>query len=156
MGPNFLITEELALLAVIDPDLYDEDTYISGYVPMKDWAIVAALIAVGDIVTDGTVNAKLIQATDSLGTNAKDIAGKAIAELTEAGTDSNKQAWIHCRPEDLDLGNGFTHVALSITTTTEDEEEPAAADLAAFIFGKNGRYGAGGDVDVASVDEIVA
>lgn len=77
-----------------------------------------------------TVDAKLQQATDSGGTGAKDVTGKAITQLLAAGG-NNRQAIIEARDTDLDVNNGFAYVRLSITVGT------AASLIQALLLGTN-------------------
>ena len=86
------------------------------------------------------------QATDSSGTSAKDITGKAITQLVKA-TNDNDQAMINCRADELDVANGFTHVALSVTVGT------AASIYAAQVLGFYARYQPADHV--ASVQEVI-
>jgi hypothetical protein len=142
-------TDSIAISGTIDPEAQGAGTVVSDYVSMAEFATVMAVIMVGTMATNSTVDAKLVQATDSSGTGSKDITGKAITQLTQAGTDSDKQAVIEACGEDLDVDNSFTHVALSITVAT------AASDLAGLVLGCNPRYGPASNIDLASVDEIV-
>jgi hypothetical protein len=109
-----------------------------------------AIVAVGDMVATSTVDGKLEQATDGAGTGAKDITGKAITQFTAAGTDSNKQALINLRPEELDIANNFTHFRLTMTVAT------AASDAMGIVLGGAPRIGNANENDLAAVDEIVA
>lgn len=147
-NPNILASNEAVLAAVIDPDAYAAGTVSTGWLSMADRDRVQAIVMVGDMVTNSTVDAKIEQATDGSGTGAKDITGKAITQLTEAGTDSNKQAIINLRPEELDTNNGFTHFRLSMTVAT------AASDAGAIVLSHNSRYFP--EADVSSVDEVVS
>lgn len=146
---NVLSSHEVALVAKLDPVSQGAATVTSGWVAMADWWRLMAVLMVGAISTNGTVDAKLQQATDSSGTGAKDVTGKSITQLTQAGTDSNKQVVINCDHEDLDLENGFDYVRLSVTVAT------AASLIAAAVFGFPARYGPASDGDVATVDEII-
>lgn len=141
--------EEAAVVATIDPASLTANTYVSDYVDMSDFEQVMAVLLLGAISTNGTVDAKLIQAKDTSGTGAKDIAGHAATQLTQAGTDSNKQVILQTRQDLLDVEGGFTHVALSVTTAT------AASLGAAVVLGFNPTYGPASNYDLASVDEIV-
>ena len=143
-------TDQVAVVGVIDPDAYAADTYTSGWIDMADFNRIMAVVRAGDLGTSATLDAKLEQASDSSGTGAKDITGAAITQLTQAGTDSNKQAIINAWAEDLDRANGFTHVRLSMTVGT------ATSDAGAIVFGFDRRYGSASDGDLASVDEIVS
>ena len=150
MNPNILATDQFALVGVVDADAYAASTVTSGWIDAKRFLNYLAVIAVGDFVATATLNAKLQQATDSSGTGAKDVTGKAITALTQAGTDDNKQALINLHQSELDVTGGFTHFRLSMTLGT------AGGDLAGFVFGLNPTNGVASDNDLAAVDEIVA
>lgn len=149
MHLNAKATEHLALVGIIDPDANTAATLTTAWVNIKNFAMLAALIMAGDLGSSATINAKLEQATSSGGAGAKDITGKAITALTQAGTDDNKQAWINVKPEELDVDGGFAFVRLSMTTAT------ATSDSAACLFGLFPSRGPATDVDLASVDEVV-
>lgn len=151
MNHNLLPSDRAAIVGVINPSSQAAGVATTAWVSMANYRSLLAVIAVGAMTTSGTVNAKLQQATDASGTGAKDITGKAITALTEAGEDDNKQALINVRAEDLDVNNGFTHVQLSITTAV------AASLTAGLLLGfDDKRYGSASADDAASVDEIVA
>ena len=151
MNINAEASEQIAVLGTIDPDAYGASTEVSDYVNMANFEQVLVVLAVGDIVSTGTIDAVIKQATDSSGTSAKNLTtSKAITQLTQAGSDSNKQVVMSVRREDLDLANDFDHVAVSVTFGT------AGADFGAVLLGVNPRSGPASDSDIASVDEIVA
>jgi hypothetical protein len=56
---------------------------------MKDAKRLMAII-LGVLGAAATVDAKLQQATDTSGTGAKDISGKAITQLVKASNDNNE------------------------------------------------------------------
>lgn len=143
-------SDEIAVLATIDPDAYSANTYVSDYASFEYFDEMLAVVTVGDIGTSGTVNGKLRQATSSTGASVKDITSKAITALTQAGTDSDKQALINLRADELDLANGFKFVCISLTNAT------ASADMGAVLLGVKPKHGPASGHDLASVDEIVA
>lgn len=146
---NALPSERIAVVGNIDPDANTAGTYTTGWVAAKNFHSFLAVIQAGDLGTNATLDAKLQQATSVAGAGAKDITGKAIAQLTEAGTDSNKQALINLRTEALDVDNGFAFVRLSMTVAT------ATSDAGAVLLGFDSRFGPASDFDAATVDEIV-
>lgn len=150
MTVNALPSEQAAILGVIDPDANAAGALTSDWCDMTKFEAGMGIILAGTLGTSATLDGKLQQATDSSGTGAKDITGKSITQLTEAGTDSDKQAIINVRREELDVANGFTHVAVVMTTAT------ATSDSAALFVGFNPRFGPASDNDLASVDEIVS
>lgn len=123
-------------------------TVVTGWVSMADLQSVLAVLQVGVLGASATVDAKLRQATDSSGTSAKDITGKAITQLTKAGTDDSKEVLINCRADELDTANGFTHVALSVTVGT------AASLISAILIGFNARFQP--KTHATTVDEVVS
>lgn len=131
---NSKISERLAVIARIDPDAQAASTVISAYVSMGTYKRAMAMFCVGDLGASATVDAKIRQAQDSSGTGVKDITGKAITQLTQAGTDSDKVALVNLDADDLDRANGFTHVCLSVTVAT------ATSEVAAYLFGEDARY----------------
>ena len=147
-NPNILPSARAKVVGVIDPDANGAGALSTGWISIADFQSILAIVMAGTLGTSGTLDAKLEQATDGSGTGAKDITGKAITQLTQAGTDSDKQAIINCRAEELDLDNSFTHVRLTMTTAV------ATSDSGAVVLGMDPRYSE--TADLASVDEIVA
>lgn len=146
-NPNLKPSDRVTLLGVIDPDANSTGALSTGWVNAGQYESLMAVVVVGDIVSTGTVDAKLEQATSSGGAGAKDVTGKAITQLTQAGTDSNKQAFINCQSEDLDVAGGFAFVRLTMTGGT------AGADSAAFLFGMDARFAPG--THATTVDEVI-
>lgn len=150
LSNNLNPSARASVVGVIDPDAYAADTYTTGWIDMQDWFSVLAILMLGDMVATSTLNAKFQQATDGAGAGAKDIAGAAIAALTQVGVDDNKQAVINVTTGDLDFNAGFRFVRLSATIAA------AASDFGAVVVGLDPRYGDAAAGDLASVDEIVA
>ena len=102
------ITELLSVRAVIEPTAA-ANTFTTGWLDAGSACQWMALISAGTVGT--SVDAKIEQGQTSSGTNAKDLSGSAISQLTGAGS-----ALIEFKPDDLDIANNFDHVRLSITT----------------------------------------
>ena len=145
-NPNIKGNDRCTLIGVIDPDANTAATYLTGAIDMAAFESCMAVVFAGDLGTNATIDAKLTQATTSGGTY-KDVTGKAITQLTQAGTDDNKQAVINCRADELDVANGYRYVKLSMTTAV------ATSDSAAALFGIDARYSP--PTDSTTVDEIV-
>lgn len=152
---NALPSEVAAVVATVDPDAYVPGTYYSDFVDAGDWYGLMALICAGTIDTDGTVDAAVLQSTDSSGSGEKAVTGKSITQLTQAGSDGDKQAVINLRPDELDLANGFRYVRLRIVTDDTISPSTAANDLMGVIMGFWPRNGTASSQDLASVDEII-
>jgi len=147
---NTLLSEEVAVAGVIDPDAYAAGTVSTGWVNMATFTAIVAIVMAGTLGASATLDAKLEQASDGSGTGAKDVSGKAITQLTKAGSDDDKQALINCRYEELDIANGFNHVRLSITVGT------ATSDAGGLLVGGHARHNPASANDASTVDEIVA
>ncbi len=142
------MSEKVQVVGSIDPDANAAGTLTTGFVSMAQFEELLAVIQAGDLGTSATLDAKLEQAQDASGTGVKAITGKAITQMTQAGTDkSNKQALINMRAEELDRTNGFTHVRLSMTVGT------ATSDSSGVLLGMSSRYSPG--AQAASVIETI-
>lgn len=117
MLPNARISEQLSLLATIDPVSQAAGTVTTGWLSAAQFERFMASIRTGTLGASATVDAKLQQATDSGGTGVKDVTGKAITQIVKASGD-NKQALINLRAEELDTNGGFSYFRLSITVGT--------------------------------------
>lgn len=146
---NALTSEQFALVGRVDPDATAASTVTSGWIAVKDFEQFIAHVCTGTLGTSATVDAKLEQATDSGGTGAKDISGKAITQLVKASNDDD-DALINLRAEEMDVDNGFDYFRLSITVGT------ATSDISGAVWGAGPRFGPASDNDLASVVEIVS
>ena len=140
-------SEVAAVVSALDPASLTANTYYSDWILADDFEQFMAIVLVGAITTNGTCDIAISQATDGSGTGAKDVV--AATQLTQAGSDSNKQVVLQCRADQLDLAGGFRYLAVEIVTAT------AASIAGAVLLGFNPTYGPANDYDLASVDEIV-
>lgn len=145
MNPNIPLSEHLAVAAVIDPASLATGAHNSGWVSIVNLPQVLAVVHAGTLGSSGKIDAKLQQATDSSGTGAKDITGKAITQITA----NNKVALINCYDYEVDVNNGFTHVQLVVTVTT------AASQGSAVVLGANAKFGPASDFNATEVAETV-
>lgn len=150
MFGNVKPSDRVGVVAAIDPDVTTASTVTTGWIDMAKWGAIMAVVMAGTLGASATLDAKLEQAKDTSGTSAKDIAGKAITQLTQAGNDSDKQSIINCFQQDLDIDNGFTHVRLSLTVGI------ATSDAGAIVLGFDPVKGQANLSDASTVDEIVA
>lgn len=148
MNPNVKLSEKVAILASLDTASVAAGTVVTAWVPMANVGQLTALIKTGVLGASATVDAKLRQATDGTGTNAKDIAGKAITQIVKA-TGDGKQALIEARAEDLDVNNGFGFAALSLTVGV------AASQVDVSLIGSATRYLPASSLNAATVVQIV-
>ena len=117
MYPNAKGSEALSILATFDPISQAAATVTTGWVSVANFHAFLALIQTGVMGASATLDAKVQQAQDAIGTGAKDVTGKAITQIVKASGD-NKQAIINLRAEELDTNGGFGYFRLSITVGT--------------------------------------
>lgn len=128
MYQNSKLAEALSLLGTIDPVSQGVGSVSTGWLSAANHERFMAIIQTGVLGAAATLDGKLQQATDSSGTSAKDITGKAITQIVKA-TGDNKQALINLRAEELDLANNFTYFRLTLTVAA------AASLVGASVFG---------------------
>lgn len=147
---NTLPSDRAAIVAVMDPDVTAAGTVETGWVSAADFERFMAIIMAGTLGSGASLDAKIEQATDDTGTDAKDVTGKAITQMTQAGTNqSDTQAIINLNVDELDIANAFTHIRLSVTVAG------ATSDAAALLLGFDARELPASVSDAASVGEIV-
>lgn len=146
MNQNPLSSQQAPVVGVVHP-VSDDGSNPTDWIDMSDFKRLMAVIQVGAFGASATLNAKLEQATDGSGSDAKDIEGKEIAELTDADDDDDSIAIINLDENELDVDGGFTHVRLTITAAT------ANTVLSGLVFGFGARYQPA--ADVAAVVEVV-
>lgn len=144
---NAKLNERFAIVATVDPGSKTAAAYNTDWVAMQDIRRVNFIVMTGTLGSSATVDFKLQEATDSSGTSAADISGKSITQLTQAGTDDNKQATVEVNASEL--STGFTHVRGVLTVGT------ATSSVAVIALGGAVRFKPASDFDLSSVDEIV-
>ena len=142
-------SEQAAVVAVIDPDVYTTGSQTSDWVDMSKFDSIQAICLVGTLGAGSTVNFKLQEATSATGAGAADLIGKAITALTATGTDSDKQAIINLRADELTVSSADRYVAGVLTIAG------GTTDTAAIITGHAPRHGPASANDLSSVAEIV-
>ncbi len=139
------LTEQLAVVATIDPDAVTAGAHNSDYVDMAERRRAIFIVMTGTLGTDATVDAKVQEAQDSSGTGVADLSDKAITQIVKA-TGDDKQAIIEVTAEEMSAG--FTHLRLVLTVGT------ATSDAGAIALANVSRYKPDTS-DLATVVEIV-
>ena len=148
MFPNAKGSEELSILATIDPVSQGAGTVTTGWVNVANFHALLAVIQTGILGVSATLDGKIQQAQDNVGTGVKDVATKAIVQIVKA-TGDNKQALINLKPEDVDNINGFGFIRLSLTVGV------AASLVSGQLLGVNPRYATADAFDQAGVVQII-
>ncbi len=148
MGSEYKLSEYVAVVGVVDPDANTAAEYLTAAIDMSKWESILAIVMAGDLGTNATVDAAFKASATSGGTYAA-ISGKAITQLTQAGTDkSNTQALIHLRAAEMPAGKPWVKLSMTVGTATSDS--------GAIVLGKAAHYLPSSDNDIAAVTEIVA
>jgi hypothetical protein len=146
-----LLSNRLAIVSVIDPDANATGTFTGDAIDMAFHRKIMVIVMAGTIASTGTVDCLLTESATSGGTYTQ-ISGKSITQLTQAGTDSDKQAVINLRSDELGTGMRYVKVSLRIGTAAADSATVTIADRSRYSDAVNTTtFG-----DLASVDEIVA
>lgn len=148
MLPNTLGSEQLAILASIDPSNQAAGTAATGWISVSLFHALLAVIQTGTMANNATLDAKLQQATDTNGAGVKDVPGKSIATIAQSDNGAGRQALIDVRAEDLDIPNGYGFVRLSLTTAV------AASYVAAKVLGVSPRKLPAHEFNQATVLEV--
>ena len=148
MGYTERLSEQLAVVATIDPASLTANTYLTDAIDMKLHRRVLFIIAVGALTSSNTTDFSVVGDTASGGSYATTITGKTITQLTKAGSDDNKQVLVEVTAEEV-AAQGLRYIKGSLVTA-------AAAALGCVVaLADSTRYGPASDYDLASVDEIV-
>jgi len=142
------LSERLAVVATIDPDAYGTGNQDADVIDMQLHRRVLFVVQAGTIASTGVVNFKVYGDTASNGSFTTLITGKEITALTQAGTDSDKQAIVEVTAEEV-AAQDLRYIRGQLQITV------AGADAAVLALAGDSRYQPL-ITDLASVDEIVA
>lgn len=143
------LSEELAIVATIDPASISASTVNTDSIDMKNFRRVMFIVAVGTMGASGTADFAVYGDTASGGSYSTAITGKSIAQLTKAGTDDLKQVVVEVTAEEV-AAQGLRYIRGALVIGT------AASPAAVIALGSLMRYSPASEFDLASVDEIVA
>lgn len=141
------LTERLAVVATIDPDAYGTGAQTSDVIDMTNHRRVIFVVMAGALGSSATLDFEVRGDAASNGSFTTPITGKSITQLTEAGTDSNKQAIVEVTSEEV-AAQGLRYVRGLATLGA------ATSDYGVVAIAGDSRYQPADDL--ASVDEIVA
>ena len=148
MAYNQALTERMALVSTLDPVSQSADTVASDVVDMQNFRRVIFILSVGAMGTGSKVDMTIKGDTASNGSFATTITGKAITQLTQAGTDANKQVMVEVTAEEV-AAQGFRYIRAAVVVAVE-------ASLISLVgLGEFMRYSNATAKDLSSVDEIV-
>jgi hypothetical protein len=141
--------EEWAVISCIDPDAYTASEYNTygtenDTIDMTLWSEVMFILMAGTLGSSATLNMD-IESGSANGTFGNTV--KSITQLTQAGSDSDKQVVVCVKSEELTAGDRYLNAEVTLGTAT--------SDFGLLVLGRARHKPASGS-DLASVDEIVA
>lgn len=149
MGYTNRLSEQLAVVSCIDPDAYGTGAVNGDVIDMENFRRVLFIVQAGTLGSSATLDFGVYGDTASGGSYATLITGKSITQLTEAGTDSDKQALVEVTAEEV-AAQGLRYIRGTMTVGT------ATSDAGVVALAGHARFQPASDLDLASVDEIVA
>ena len=143
------LSQALALVDCIDPDAYTTGTQDGDIIDMSKHARVVFIVMAGTLGSSATLNFAVWGSAASTMTSQALITGKSITALTQAGTDSDKQAIVEVTAEEVGA-QGYRYIQGTLTIGV------ATSDAGVVTLADHSRYAPASESDLASVDEIVA
>jgi hypothetical protein len=114
--------------AIIPQDIVDGKT--SAYYSMKGMGRVLAVLTTAIIAQGKKATIQLMQAKDSAGTGAKAL-GAAVEKVAADAAGEAIFLMVEAKASDLDLANGYSHVAVQVSSNNATAVNGAAV----LIFG---------------------
>lgn len=146
------LSQALAVVSCIDPDAYTTGAVTGDIIDMSKHKRVMFIVMAGTLGSSATLDFSVKADYDSsMGGTATAITGKSITQLTQAGTDSDKQAIVEVTAEEVAatvVGGRYIQGTMTVGVATSDCGVVTLAD--------HSRYAPASALDLASVDEIVA
>lgn len=142
------LSERIAVIGTVDPDANTAAAYNTDVIDMKLWKQVMFVVMAGDLGSSATLDFLVNGDTASGGSYATAITGKAITQLTQAGTDSDKQAIVNVTAEEA-AAQGLRYLRGTMTVGT------ATSDCGVIVLGELAHYSDASENDLSTVDEII-
>lgn len=144
---NEKLSEQLAVVAKLDPKSQSAATVTSDSIDMAKIKRVAFILQTGTLGTAATVDMAIKGDTASGGSYTTTITGKSIAQLVKASNDNNI-AIVEVSAAEV-AAQGYRYIRASVTVGT------AASLVSLVALGGNLAYSSASENDLAAVVEIV-
>ena len=141
------LREQLSVVSCIDPDAYTAATYNGDVIDMQDFRRVIFILQAGDLGSSATLDYR-VEGSAVVGMTSSGTVGTAATQLTQAGTDSNKQVVIEVTAEQV-AALGYRYIRDEMIVGT------ATSDCGSIALGQSAHYSPASEYDLASVDEIL-
>ena len=127
-----------AFAGAVDPQPLNNTTIASDWVDLSRFRSALFVLMAG--ATDTTVDMRLAESKDTVGTGIQDLPGRAIIAI--ASTEDNRQAAIGVSQEHLTRNSGYRYVRAVVTVGAG----AAGATLAVVAIGLAPRFGPASDI----------
>lgn len=142
------IAEGFYVIGTIDPDANTTGTLTVDVIDMMHWEQVMFVVMAGDLGSSATLDFAVLGDVASGGSFATALTGKAITQLTQAGSDSDKQAIVRVSADEV-AAQSLRYIRGLLTTGT------ATSDSAVIALGKPRHYAPATGRDLSTVDEVI-
>lgn len=147
MNPNVRPSDRATVVGVIDPQSATT-AKTTGWISLAAFLNFLVVLKAGAFGTNTTLDAKVTCAEDGSGTNPEDVEGLEITQLTDAGSDDNKQVLMQFSAAEIVAQfPDATHFQVSMTPAT------STCFIDATVLGFDARYQPA--AHAATVDEVV-
>ena len=131
----------------VDPQSANGSTLSSDWLDISRFRSALFVLMTGAI--DTTIDFKLVEAKDTIGTGSQDIVGRSITAL--AATDDNRQVVIGVSEDQLTRNSGYRYVRGVVTLGTG----ATASILAMVAIGLAPRFGPASDLRHADCVQVI-
>lgn len=114
MGLSSRMYERMAVVSTIDPDAYGTGAQTGDVIDMAIWRRVLFIVMAGTLGSSATLDFVVNGDTASNGSFSTQITGKAITQLTQAGTDDDKQVLLEVTAEEV-VAQGLRYIRSTAT-----------------------------------------
>lgn len=108
-------TEVNLIAGILFPANRPPGAHDTDWLLMEEFQRAVVLLKVGEMGQGATVNLVVQQAQDVAGTGQAAIAGKAIAQLTQAGGDADSMVIIEVRTEEMNVNADYNYIRAVLT-----------------------------------------
>lgn len=141
------ISERIAVVATIDPDVNTTATYNTDWIDMQDFTSAMFVVLAGVLADSGTLDFTVQEAKTATGGSAQALA-TGVLNMTQLTTgDNDTQSIIDVGKEDLTQAFRYVRGVLVVAVNS--------ADCAVIALGNKGTYQPASAFDLASVNEII-
>lgn len=104
------ISERLCPLEWENADSIAVGTHNGTWVLMENYHRAWLFLNVGDMTAGASLDVKLQEATDNIGTGVQDITGKAITQMLQASGHGDDLLCIELQTEEMDAANNYDYL----------------------------------------------